>query len=698
MQSSLCSRALRPSLSILRPVSLRSTLGFRRYLSSSTGGRRDRGKYPELDDILGSPATTFDQLINQLETLIKHPNPPRNYADALAKDELRRMDYRDLTPEKVKGEAEPERKMLLRQRPRMLRNSQRTIEQNAEIASIHDEDDVAGSATGNASGPFEVSPLPEQMAANLGITAEQQERRRIWMTKIKGYKDFRQNLVSMDTLLRSMDSKRAPDDLAEASDLAESAYLDPEHVRDIHAGGNAFLDENAEFEELIRKSWKAYDEDIADMESAKTDGTGNVTGQLSGSRGADKGPRSSPPGTRSFHTSRLARKDDDAAATANTADSCSKKPVHHSSKHPQSKQRTSPLKQLADGFDLDTGKMKSYKKRISRSHSVAETASDLPKSMISRINLPSVDQVRKHVREGMGDLDEVHIPISASVRTGDVIEIRYNMITSQNSPFSVPVYLGGVIQKVTGRFHFNVIQSDGVLTGARETRVGFVSKGLLFDKKLLKSSGAKPRDIERILEYGREMDAYEAEHGKDIMTSAEESEKLRELQRLAFQAAANQRNSASGANTAALPNGIPQDDIALIPAAPLSSSASGISASEKKSLDGEEGEEEPVTHVMLRVFPRITRMLRQKAEQLMRSRYRELEEYWSIATARGKQRVTVDALAELIFGDSGNKLIGEVERLATYMHLISNPLQYIPDGEFLFVTNMFFLRHPLAVE
>ncbi|KAJ2741415.1 3'-5' RNA exonuclease complex component [Coemansia sp. BCRC 34301] len=213
MQSCLWSKALCPAATGLHSRS--SRLLVCQQIASRTARRRrihgdgSNKAYPELEDILGKPATTFEQLIGQLETLIKHPNPPRNYADALAKNELRRVDRGDLTTDKSSGRHDSSRTMLLQQRPRMLRNMNSELDRglSAEDAGmgagqdeLTDLSDIPEMSS-NVPSTHEVSPLPEEVAINLGINSEQQERRRIWMTKIAGYRAFRSNLMSMNSLL-----------------------------------------------------------------------------------------------------------------------------------------------------------------------------------------------------------------------------------------------------------------------------------------------------------------------------------------------------------------------------------------------------------------------------------------------------------------------------------------------------------------
>ncbi|KAJ2794569.1 hypothetical protein H4S07_006721, partial [Coemansia furcata] len=281
MQSRLCSKALCPAtITSLRSRSIRlpvcrqiAALAGRRIHTDGGGPDADRKKYPELEDILGKPAVSFEQLIGQLETLIKHPNPPRNYADALAKEELRRMDHRDLTTDKPSGEHDSSRTRLLRQRPRMLRHMNSELDRGLSADDVGEKagqdalTDLSDTpdASSNVSSAFEVPPLPEEVAINLGITAEQQERRRIWMTKIAGYRAFRSNLMSMNSLLNNLDERReAERSNTDAAERVNDQELDDGQLLGPEFEGKALLDDDREFEELIRKSWKLYDEDFAD--------------------------------------------------------------------------------------------------------------------------------------------------------------------------------------------------------------------------------------------------------------------------------------------------------------------------------------------------------------------------------------------------------------------------------------------------
>ncbi|KAJ2906995.1 3'-5' RNA exonuclease complex component, partial [Coemansia aciculifera] len=115
--------------------------------------------------------------------------------------------------------------------------------------------------------------------------------------------------------------------------------------------------------------------------------------------------------------------------------------------------------------------------------------------------------------------------------------------------------------------------------------------------------------------------------------------------------------------------------------------------------EGEADSEESICDLLVRTFPRAIRTFQQSAEQLMRSHIRELGDYWGMALYRGQTHVTVDSLAKLTFGSKGeSEAVSEIERFAAYMHMISDPLHYIPDADGLFVTCRFELRSRAEVE
>ncbi|KAJ2232767.1 3'-5' RNA exonuclease complex component [Coemansia sp. RSA 485] len=671
MQSRLCTNTFRLSLGPSRTRLLSQRLIRRHYSNNNqdTSNRQGSEKqYPELDDILEGPARSFKQLIDQLETLIKHPNPPSSYADALAKNELRRMDNRDLTAEIKKEDMDSPRKHILRQRPRLLRDGRRIAEQSEDI--LEDSNDQM-SGQKRSSNLEEIPPLSEQTAANLGITPEQQERRRIWMTKIKGYNAFRKNLISMDTLLGSIDTDRKLGSSTEP-DLIDSLKVDKNFDLDLKTTQSLLEKEDAKFEELIRRSWKVYDEDVAGIETGASeskldaDTADSMDSPSAKSRSAplslnkDKG---TPPGTRSYHTSRALAAADSSSRGPNTYANGALKII-----------------KPANG----PGGKREKRNRINFGREV--------KGILRQVVVPPKNIVLEHVLSDKENTEDVYIPIDASVNTGDVVEIRVESMQAIETPFTNTTHINGVVQKITGRFHFNVIASSGILAGARETRVGFVARGILFDEKFLRSCGAKPADVERILEYGKEIKEYIEEHGDVAVTSASEAEKLYRQQRLALQTAANVNSNMMKSSESSMAECEPSDDLMLLPAfSPAGLQDSGISDQTTDKAAGD-GEHESITDVVLRVFPRVLRTFRMKADQLMRSRLFELDDYWRLATIHNKKYVTVDALAELIFGGKDKEPIGEVERLAVYIYLSKNTLHYIPDSDYLFVTNRFALR------
>ncbi|KAJ2882275.1 3'-5' RNA exonuclease complex component [Coemansia asiatica] len=321
------------------------------------------------------------------------------------------------------------------------------------------------------------------------------------------------------------------------------------------------------------------------------------------------------------------------------------------------------------------------------------------KGILRQAVIPNNTVVREHVRSDNENTEDIYIPIDATVSTGDVIEIRLDTMQAMNTQFTNSTHVRGVIQRITGRFRLTIISSDGVLAGARETRIGFAARGILFDEQILKSSGAKPADIKRILEYGKEIKAYMEKHGEVAITHASEAEKLYRQQRLALQTAVNANASMMRSSQPSMAEFDPSDDLMPLSASPPSGSQdNGKLTSQIEAEEASEGEDDSITDVVLRVFPRVLRTFRQKADQLMRSRLCELDSYWRIATNHKKKHVTVDALAELIFGGEDKEPIGEAERLAVYTYLSKKTEYYVPDSDYLFVTNRFTLRTVIEVQ
>ncbi|KAJ1964862.1 3'-5' RNA exonuclease complex component [Dipsacomyces acuminosporus] len=706
MQSTLCRGALVPTASCLRlrlagnTASLahqRQQLYARRVLHSNNS------KYPELEDILGKPAATFERLIDQLETLMKHPNPPRNYADALAKEELRRQDVRDLTPETSRKYVDPDRKMLLRQRPRMLRHAQPVDSRddtgeletkgagNRQQASAGDIDAASDLnhllGVGNdvkGPGTPEAQALPEDVAINLGITSEQQKRRRIWLTKVAGYKAFRNKLLSLDTLLDSLEDKRTSGEEA-SRDQEPDGNTKAERPDVAGIEDEPFLEDDREFERLIRKSWRLRDEDI---DPVIEQGPDSASRQPSNS---DSLRRSKwPSGKRSYHAGRIVSDTAKPRALPNTNGSFA------SFSRPRAMSKNArfakgPSQAYKDGAD------RKVNKKILLSKAVSQTQR-LPRSLIKNADLPTARELKKHISESKENAGEIHVPIEASVNTGDIVELRQAGNSSVSSQFAASIMTGGVIQKTTGRFHINSVLPNGSIIGSREQRIGFVAKGMLFNKSLLRSSGVDETDIASILEYAEELREYEATHGRHALVSAHEAALLQQLQNQTqtqgwFRSDIGESAEESSVDfqdintqTHQLLSAVDSDMVPMV-----SKEAPETHGSPKDKNQGDA--EHTITEIMMRSIPRVLRVFQQRAEQLMRSHYRELGEYWNMALSRGQKRVTVDALAELIFGDGNGEPVSEEARYAAYMHLISDPLHFSPDADGLFVTNAFELRN-----
>ncbi|ORX69675.1 RNB-domain-containing protein [Linderina pennispora] len=556
MQSSLCRRVLKPAVQARSRTCMRAT--------GTVALRRNSTKaYPELEDILGKPASTFNELVGQLETLIKHPSPPRNYADALAKQELRRNDAGDLAVPDKHNLDRQQGKPVLRQRPRMLRHP-------AADGAAHSTEELG---------------MSEADAVHLGFTSEQQQRRRIWLTKVAGYRAFRENMMSADRLLDQLEHDR----LAEAEE---------EQVKE--AVEEPVLDDDREFEQLIRQSWRLHDNDVGGQRALQS---------------------RRPGGRRMYHTTRAVGEG--------------------------KKEKRTALDFLARNT------------RVVKAH----------KSLITQADLPTRAELQRHVEASRSQQETEHVPIDATVNTGDVVELRQVMRTDE-TPFGAGVVTAGVIQKTTGRFHFNALLANNMILGGRETRVGFVARGVLFDEQRMRSSGVAEQDVRRVMEYAQQLRDYEAEHGHESLVSAYEAMQLQAAQNQGQQGTLVGSDMDSDIHAA----GLGDEDTAEM---------RGMQTAVAEAADSEES----ITMVLLRTIPRTVRTFQQRAEQLMRSHYRELGEYWGMALGRGQRRVTVDSLAELIFGDTSAEA-----RYAAYMHLISDTQHFIPDSHGLFVTGAFELR------
>ncbi|KAJ1949554.1 3'-5' RNA exonuclease complex component [Linderina macrospora] len=480
--------------------------------------------------------------------------------------------------------------------------------------------------------------MSEEDAANLGFSSEQQERRRIWLTKVAGYRAFREKMVSVDSLLDQLDHDRAAAENTETG-LGEQSVEDP-----------VLEDDDREFERLIRQSWRLHDDDVS-KHVGKRSGAGK-----------------SPTGKRMYHTTR----------TASEAKAADKKDNLHRTAFEFLDRNTRIVKP-------SPGKTTPGKAAPGKA---AEKAGSPAKrrSLITRADLPTRDELRRHCEQNRIKQDQMHVPIDKTVYTGDIIELRQVMKVDE-TPFGAGVVTAGVIQKTTGRFHFNALLANNLVLGGRETRLGFVAPGALFDPELMRISGVSSSDIDRVLEYAQELRDYEAEHGHESLVSAYEAMQLQVAQNQSQQASVT--TSASDPESDIRAAGVVDED-----SSDMRGDIGSVTTNGSTAEDGSE----PITMVLLRTIPRTVRMFQQRAEQLLRSHYRELGEYWNMALARGQRTVTVDTLAELIFGSDDGSPVSDEARYAAYMHLLSDSLHFIPDHLALFVTGSFELRPRKAVE
>ncbi|KAJ2120896.1 hypothetical protein IW147_004685, partial [Coemansia sp. RSA 720] len=320
-------------------------------------------------------------------------------------------------------------------------------------------------------------------------------------------------------------------------------------------------------------------------------------------------------------------------------------------------------------------------------------------SLMMQADLPTEAEILEHVSKSASE--HIHVPIDSSVNVGDIVEMRLNMSANPSKEFGSSVYLGAIAQKTTGRFHLMSIDEEGNVFGSRENVLGFVAKGIMFDAELLHKSGVQAQEIERLLCFRDELHAYEAEHGKHALTNATDAERLQRAQNQSVQQAVKNgyfgEPQADAQEVAA--EVVDEWDAAQGFTANSGFSVSGDLAVAAKSADLADGDaEEDIMELLLRVMPKVIVAYKEQALRLVRSHYRELSGYWAMALAQGKQRVTLDSLAELIFGTDDGQPISETARLATYMHLVSDMMHFIPSDQYLFVTNTFELRSRKEVE
>ncbi|KAJ2772203.1 3'-5' RNA exonuclease complex component, partial [Coemansia nantahalensis] len=575
MQLRFCSKAVPPSLvaTVLPRLPFGHRRPARRLLRSDqvrlgTGGAAPRA------------AASLEQLIDQLDALVKQPNPPRSYGDALVKEELRNIDYRDLTVDPKDKATEQGAPRMIRQRPKLVRHGQHLVSDSiaseyaaagrAREAAVDEALDAAGMPKPDAEAG---EPLAKDIALDLGITAEQRNRRRIWMARIAGYREFRTNLLSMDKLFRA---------LGESRDAGEAAHA----------------------------------------------------GDKSGVSGEDGASDTSKP------------------AGAATDDS---------------------------------------------------RASGKPTNFIRRADMPTHAELEKHVSESRGSDGQQHIPIVVYANVGDLVDIRTNSAGTTAAPFSTALELAAVVLRTTGRFQYSMLKKQGVIVGTRSKELGFVSEGLLFDKDFLRKGGVSAKDAKLILAYGEAVN-------KGALTNAADVERLQQVhnQRLAQPAAPSMLDNTKGDVMDAVATDVSSEESPLDFAAldDLGASSGGITEHELGATGHTAGADEPTEspvgtdelECILRVIPRALRSFQDNAERLLRSHYRELSGYWAMAIDQGQTSVTVDALAELIFGAGSDRYSHEAVRLAAYMHLSGNPLHFVPGEDSLFFTQVFELRPRSDVE
>ncbi|KAJ2509042.1 3'-5' RNA exonuclease complex component, partial [Coemansia sp. RSA 2049] len=639
-------------------------------LHTSTACRSDDKKYQDLDEILGKPASSFSELVDQLEILIKHPSPPRNYAEALAKEELRRIDSHDLAARSKKhSDADTDKdktrdtnlpvsaRPILRQRPRLSRQPMAVNDelyyrdQTRGLAS--DGSDVSGEDAQRqkpANKPldldarvrnfeFGIQPLSKEDAANIGITEEQQERRRIWMSKITGYREFRRNMMSVDNVLDIIDRDEAKDDDSSKEDVSVESLYDSLSEFDMHS--LAVKEEDIEFENMIRKSWKLDDEDLMSDKKEETGDVPDATSELSHLPSSDSSSSSSKPpdNKRHYHTSRI----------------------------------------LGDNNRPDTKDNPSAKKPLL---------------------IHSKKIVSSHFINNAAEIDDDMMPIGMSVSSGDFIDLRLPRENFNTVNSTIHMRTGFVVQKTTGRFHFNIITAEYMLLSAREQGVGFVADGVLFDEKFLKSTGINDDDITRLIEYGKELDEFEDTHGREIVIPEIEAAQALMTTK---QIDAGEAMKASGLDEIS-------DVGELTPESGMEDSTVSVldlkNNHQSEDTHAEEDGGESFADFMFRVVPTVSRHFKEQADALLLSHFREIKGYYRMAIRNKQKQVTVDSLARLIFGqkanspdtkkDSDNRP-SHIARFAAYMHMINDPVHYIPDVH-VFYSCTFELRDPKEVK
>ncbi|KAJ2782882.1 3'-5' RNA exonuclease complex component [Coemansia javaensis] len=668
MQARFCARALPPPFA--RACGLRSATR----------------RHSDLRGPAAGPAATFGELVEQLDALVKDPNPPRNYGDALAKEELRNVDYRDLTMGLDSG-----RLRRLRQRTATLRQGQFLVSESAS----------GGGGSGTAPGAVDASAAPDELpfggsaAIDLGLTKEQKNRRRIWMTKIAGYKDFRNRLLLMEHLLDSLDESRGAggSDLGAADQGAgaqaggnQSAGGQSAGDQDAEAQGepgaaeDAPYDEDAEFEALLRQS----------LELAGSHQAGARQPAAPAQRNNNSNNGGGPFGTRSFHTTRRVAERPSGNGERPAAKIIAKK-------------KGMTIKAIAPRTVRAISRQKRVKSVGAKG---PPSAARVRHSLVRPADMPTSKALKKHALASATG-EDLHIPIVVHANVGDIVDVRSILGSGALSRYSTGMAVSVIVQKTTGRFHYSAVSGSGAVGGTRAKTFGFISRGLLFDKGFLLKGGVSREDAEVIMRYGDEIREYMEHNGEGALTSEAEATRLQLAQNQKVpQPATGLLDDASSASVDLAASAMDYEGSPLEQAA-LDEASQQLEQAADRCDDGDDaaaaaadaGEEDGgMAGFILRTAPRAVRAFEEGAERLVRSHYRELNEYWSMAISQGQTRVTVDALAELIFGLKGTRLKRETARLAAYMHLSSDPMHFVPCEDFLFYTQVFELRPRAQVE
>ncbi|KAJ2714870.1 hypothetical protein H4R19_001509, partial [Coemansia spiralis] len=519
MQSRFCSRALPPSLAAtaLRRRPIWHWPPARRLLRTDEGPK---------------PAASFAALIDQLDALVKQPNPPRNYGDALAKEELRNVDYRDLTVDPSDKVTEQGARRLLRQRPRLVRHGQHLVSdtvasQYAEVGRARAA--VVDKALKEAGLPKPDTeagePLAKDIALDLGISAEQRNRRRLWMARIAGYREFRTSLLSMDKLLNALknglddvepaamdgasDAPAASESATRPETAAKVAVEDPEAKAEAEAAAKAAAEaaaeeeaEDARFEELLRQSWRIVDEDLAEPPATEQE---ESTVQLPPRTST---PGSQRPGTRPFHTVRQLSR----AASSGPPD-----------KGPPPKPSSKKARIQAQLSRLIKSSPSAPPKPAPKS---ARWAGDKPASFLRQADMPTHEELEKHVSESKDKDGQMHIPIVVHASVGDIVDSHAIAANTFMAPFGTDLEPSAIFQRTTGRFQYSIVTSSGLIIGSRTKDFGFVAPGLMFDKEFLRKGGVSKEDTKTILAFGKAAYASAQPGGAGMLTNAAAVERL----------------------------------------------------------------------------------------------------------------------------------------------------------------------------